>query len=883
MPNDVSLGGSLTIAQNLTVNGTTTTVNTDTLSVEDPLIELARDNSENSVDVGLYGKYSLDSGVTTKYSGLFKDASDSDKFKLFKGLEVEPTSTVDTSGTGYTKGDLVINDLDAVTISGNLTGNVTGDLTGDSSGTHTGGVVGNVTGNLTGDVTGDVTGDLTGSVLTAAQTNITSVGTLSSLTVSGDLTVDTNTLYVNSSNNRVGIGTASPSDNLEVNGAIRIADQYELKFGGTTASIFGSSSLNQLRFYTNNSERLRIDSSGNVTIRSGNKLILNRPDNAIDSEISTDSAGTLILNSRNGEGFDFQNGGTSFFTADSSGRLGLGTSSPSSKAHIIDTSNPDTTSGSLIVEGRRDGGANVLTLRAKDASNPSDALPNGQGVVMRFQGFDGTDFENMGYIFMGADGQAVANSDAPSFMSFGTSADGSSSPSERMRIDSSGRVGIGGSPLASARLSVRGLTNTSADYAFEAANSSGNSILLVRSDGNVGIGTASPSERLQIFQGGLSAYKTYTSTDAGAILTSYQSQGNPYTKTTDLVASSDGTVPSEIRMLTRSSGSSSIAERMRIDSEGAVSVYNDFTIDNGSPEMYFKTGATHYRWMVAAQENVDAALEITPSTTVGGGTYSTPVAVFKATGEVGIGTTSPSGGKLHIYATNTPTKFESSGLTLYNTYTNSNGNFGFVGSGNGVASGGNANDFGIQAVNNFVVATGGSTERMRISSGGDVLIGTTSDPSASVTGFKVGDGTSGTFVNNAKNVTTSTAHFNFFNPNGVVGSISTSGSATAYNTSSDYRLKENVVDLTGALDRVDQLEPKRFNFIADEDTTVDGFLAHEVQDIVPEAVTGEKDAVDEDGNDIYQGIDQSKLVPLLVGAIKELRAEVNSLKAQINN
>ena len=85
------------------------------------------------------------------------------------------------------------------------------------------------------------------------------------------------------------------------------------------------------------------------------------------------------------------------------------------------------------------------------------------------------------------------------------------------------------------------------------------------------------------------------------------------------------------------------------------------------------------------------------------------------------------------------------------------------------------------------------------------------------------------------------------------------------------------------MDRVDQLEPKRFNFIADEDTTVDGFLAHEVQDIVPESVTGEKDAVDEEGNEIYQGIDHSKLVPLLVGAIKELRAEVNSLKAQINN
>ena len=84
--------------------------------------------------------------------------------------------------------------------------------------------------------------------------------------------------------------------------------------------------------------------------------------------------------------------------------------------------------------------------------------------------------------------------------------------------------------------------------------------------------------------------------------------------------------------------------------------------------------------------------------------------------------------------------------------------------------------------------------------------------------------------------------------------------------------------MTGALDRVSQLKPSRFNFIADSDTTVDGFLAHEVQSVVPEAITGTKDAVDEEGNPEYQGIDQSKLVPLLVGAIQELRAEIELLK-----
>jgi len=88
--------------------------------------------------------------------------------------------------------------------------------------------------------------------------------------------------------------------------------------------------------------------------------------------------------------------------------------------------------------------------------------------------------------------------------------------------------------------------------------------------------------------------------------------------------------------------------------------------------------------------------------------------------------------------------------------------------------------------------------------------------------------------------------------------------------------------MEGALDRVDALKPSRFNFITDPEKTVDGFLAHEVQAIIPEAVTGEKDAVDEEGNPVYQGIDQSKIVPLLVGAIKELKAEIELLKSQLN-
>ncbi len=111
-----------------------------------------------------------------------------------------------------------------------------------------------------------------------------------------------------------------------------------------------------------------------------------------------------------------------------------------------------------------------------------------------------------------------------------------------------------------------------------------------------------------------------------------------------------------------------------------------------------------------------------------------------------------------------------------------------------------------------------------------------------------------------------------------VGRISTSSSATSYVTSSDYRLKENIVPISDSISRLNQLKPSRFNFIEEPGKIVDGFIAHEVQDIVPEAIVGEKDEVDEDGGIIPQGIDQAKLVPLLVAAVQELEARVKELE-----
>ena len=207
----VGLPNNVTISGNLTVSGTTTTVNTETLSVEDPLIKLANNNSSSdAVDIGFYGLYDT-SGSQDLYAGLFRDANDSGKFKLFKDLQAEPTTTVNTGGTGYAAGTLVAN------LEGNVTGNLTGTastatvattvtITDNESTAEDNAIVftsggdvdgGNIGLESDGDLiynpsTGRLTAtQLAGTLQTAAQTNITSLGTISSLSA-GTITTSGN-------------------------------------------------------------------------------------------------------------------------------------------------------------------------------------------------------------------------------------------------------------------------------------------------------------------------------------------------------------------------------------------------------------------------------------------------------------------------------------------------------------------------------------------------------------------------------------------------------------------------------------------------------------------------------------------------------------------
>ena len=193
---------------------------------------------------------------------------------------------------------------------------------------------------------------------------------------------------------------------------------------------------------------------------------------------------------------------------------------------------------------------------------------------------------------------------------------------------------------------------------------------------------------------------------------------------------------------------------------------------------------------------------------------------------------------------------------------------------------------------------------VRINSAGHMYLhtGGLNEPSSSQTGVRVTGVDGQNFWISSNSGTSGYNQFAFHNANGVIGNITTSGSGTSFGTSSDYRLKENVVYDWDATTRLKQLKPARFNFIADADTTVDGFLAHEAQAVVPDCATGTKDAMkdeeyevtpavlDENGTETtaavmgtrsvpdIQSIDHSKIVPLLVKTIQELEARITALE-----
>ena len=241
---------------------------------------------------------------------------------------------------------------------------------------------------------------------------------------------------------------------------------------------------------------------------------------------------------------------------------------------------------------------------------------------------------------------------------------------------------------------------------------------------------------------------------------------------------------------------------------------------------------------------------------------STTIATFTSNTSLGIGTTNPTGrsGTSNILQLNggEPEIRMTAGGTGNNTFIS------FA-----PTAGADAWISNTSASSNLIFATGGYlTERMRINSSGQLLLGRTTAINAAP--FIPSTGQNSRFVSFVNNTVSAEVGYIFCNND---------NSTTQYATTSDYRLKQNVQRMAGALNKVTQLNPCTYDWKTGGSSQ--GFIAHELQEVCPEAVVGTKDQVNEEGNPVYQGIDTSFLVATLTAAIQELNAKVTALETQL--
>jgi hypothetical protein len=424
---------------------------------------------------------------------------------------------------------------------------------------------------------------------------------------------------------------------------------------------------------------------------------------------------------------------------------------------------------------------------------------------------------------------------------------------------------------------VGGTENTSDRSSFfkiQVSNSSGSGIerLRIKSDGNVEIGGGTHSRRLAVHD-----------TTNSVILIEGASNG-----TSNLMFGDEN--DEDVGMLGYNHGSNYLAftvnaaERLRITSGGNLEVKASGADASRSIKIEGTNGSSELQQVVLESDGENGKFFINAA--AGNGTPTDKFTINTITGNIGINESSPAA-PLHI---STPA---STTCEIRLTSNNTGSGAGDRGRINVRSSRNDGSAYqagyvdidrssGTEDKAHLLVALNdgsGASERIRITSSGQILIGATSNTMGGHFELtkNIGFNDCAIAIKRLNTTITSRSFMRFVDFNGnAQGSIGMGSNTVSYNTSSDYRLKENQVAISDGIARLKNLKPYRFNFKVDPDKTVDGFFAHEVTPIIPEAVTGEKDAED------MQQLDYAKLTPLLTAALQEAVTEIESLKARLD-
>ena len=441
-----------------------------------------------------------------------------------------------------------------------------------------------------------------------------------------------------------------------------------------------------------------------------------------------------------------------------------------------------------------------------------------------------------------------------------------SPPSEKMRLTTSGYLGIGtNNPLY--KLDV--------DGNFRIANINSGGTLTgyfgCADTGSITLnfgGTTTPSKGRIFYTDNSDFFSFYTNSTERMVLNSSGNLGL-------------GVVPSAWKSTWKS-----------LDVGTAASFYSQDNNTTGIGSNLYFSGTNWYRkntGLTALYQLSEGAHYWYSNATGSSGSTFTPSSVM----------TLDAGGNLALGTNSSP-----SGIFRFVSYQgNSNYTLGLQGSSKGFRTFDNTSEYRLEGVDSTLTASyqpvafgaggyirflttsagGGSlSEGARIDSSGNLLVGTDTFGQPDVNGAAIGKADGAFRSHHATGTASGTIHAYFTYGGLGIGSISQSGTtAVAYNTSSDYRLKNTIAPMTGALAKVALLKPCTYKWNADG-SDGEGFIAHELAEVVPQCVTGEKDAVDEEGNPKYQGIDTSFLVATLTAAIQEQQAIIESLKARLD-